>query len=79
MEQCRAVADKWDRLDFCRSLDRIFTKRSFAGTVVDVSQTVFSPHGRVLLVFIRMAHLAEPLMSKGGTLFTMTYYAARWW
>ena len=27
--------------------------------------------------FIRMAHLAEPLMKKGGTLFTMTYYGSQ--
>ena len=27
--------------------------------------------------FIRMAHLAEPLMKNGGTLFTMTYYGSR--
>src|SRR5213078_3231835 len=27
--------------------------------------------------FIRMAHLAEPLMRKGGTLFTMTYYGSQ--
>ena len=27
--------------------------------------------------FIRMAHLAEPLMPKGGTLFTMTYYGSQ--
>jgi enoyl-[acyl-carrier protein] reductase I len=27
--------------------------------------------------FIRMAHLAEPLMRKGGTLFTMTYYGGQ--
>ncbi len=27
--------------------------------------------------FIRMAHLAEPLMHKGGTLFTMTYYGSQ--
>jgi len=24
-----------------------------------------------------MAHLAEPLMRKGGTLFTMTYYGSQ--
>jgi enoyl-[acyl-carrier protein] reductase I len=24
-----------------------------------------------------MAHLAEPLMKKGGTLFTMTYYGSQ--
>jgi acyl CoA:acetate/3-ketoacid CoA transferase alpha subunit len=27
--------------------------------------------------FIRMAHLAEPLMRSGGTLFTMTYYGSQ--
>src|SRR6201999_3052798 len=27
--------------------------------------------------FLRMAKLAEPLMKKGGTLFTMTYYGSR--
>ena len=27
--------------------------------------------------FIRMAHLAEPLMTNGGTLFTMTYYGSQ--
>jgi len=27
--------------------------------------------------FIRMAHLAGPLMTKGGTLFTMTYYGSQ--
>jgi len=26
--------------------------------------------------FIRVAHLAEPLMTRGGTLFAMTYYGA---
>jgi enoyl-[acyl-carrier protein] reductase I len=27
--------------------------------------------------FIRMAHLAEPLMKNGGVMFTMTYYGSR--
>ena len=27
--------------------------------------------------FIRIAHLAEPLMKNGGTLFTMTYYGSQ--
>jgi enoyl-[acyl-carrier protein] reductase I len=27
--------------------------------------------------FMRMAHLAEPLMKDGGTLFTMTYYGSQ--
>ena len=29
--------------------------------------------------FLRMAHLAEPLMKNGGAMFTMTFTAARWW
>ena len=32
---------------------------------------------RIMLDLIRMAHLAEPLMRKGGTLFTMTYYGSQ--
>jgi enoyl-[acyl-carrier-protein] reductase (NADH) len=27
--------------------------------------------------FIRMAHLVEPLITRGGTLFTMTYYSSQ--
>ena len=27
--------------------------------------------------FLRMAHLAEPLMKNGGTMFTMTYYGSQ--
>jgi len=27
--------------------------------------------------FMRMAHLAEPMMKNGGTLFTMTYYGSQ--
>jgi len=48
------------------------------GRVVDV------PHDGFLKTmdiscwpFIRMAHLAEPLMKQGGTLFTMTYYGSQ--
>src|SRR5262249_32088560 len=38
---------------------------------------VFSHYEVSCWTFIRMAHLAEPLMRKGGTLFTMTYYGSQ--
>jgi enoyl-[acyl-carrier protein] reductase I len=44
-----------------------FTTVASEGTTI-----VFSPS-----TFIRMAHLAEPLMRNGGTLFTMTYYGSQ--
>ena len=48
------------------------------GRVVDVSRDGFLTTMDVSCwTFIRMAHLAEPLMRKGGTLFTMTYYGSQ--
>jgi enoyl-[acyl-carrier protein] reductase I len=49
-----------------------------AGRVVDVLREGFLTTMEVSCwTFIRMAHLAEPLMRKGGTLFTMTYYGSQ--
>jgi enoyl-[acyl-carrier protein] reductase I len=46
--------------------------------VVDVSREGFATTMDVSCwTFVRMAHLAEPLMRKGGTLFTMTYYGSQ--
>ncbi len=48
------------------------------GRVVDVSREGFATTMDVSCwTFIRMAHLAEPLMRKGGTLFTMSYYGSQ--
>ncbi|MBV8839950.1 MAG: SDR family oxidoreductase, partial [Alphaproteobacteria bacterium] len=48
------------------------------GRVVDVTRAGFGATMDVSCwTFIRMAHLAEPLMRRGGTLFTMTYYGSQ--
>ena len=53
-------------------------KDALHGRVVDVSRDGFLTTMDVSCwTFIRMAHLAEPLMRKGGTLFTMTYYGSQ--
>ena len=50
----------------CRDASSTCRAKAFA-TTMDVS----------CWTFIRMAHLAEPLMRKGGTLFTMSYYGSQ--
>jgi enoyl-[acyl-carrier protein] reductase I len=80
--QMEAVFDRigkdWGQLDFVIHSIAFSPKEALAGRVVDV------PHDGFLTTmdvscwsFIRMAHLAEPLMTRGGTLFTMTYYGSR--
>ena len=70
------IADAWGELDF-RPFHRFFAQGGAAGRVVDVTRGLSRHHGCVLLDLLRMAHLAEPLMRKGGTLFTMTYYGSQ--
>jgi enoyl-[acyl-carrier protein] reductase I len=53
-------------------------KEALQGRVVDVSREGFRATMDVSCwTFIRMAHLAEPLMRRGGSLFTMTYYGSQ--
>jgi enoyl-[acyl-carrier protein] reductase I len=72
------IAEDWGKLDFVVHSIAFSPKDALQGRVVDVSREGF---GATLDVscwtFIRMAHLAEPLMRKGGTLFTMTYYGSQ--
>jgi enoyl-[acyl-carrier protein] reductase I len=72
------LSKEWGRLDFAVHSIAFSPKDTLQGRVVDV------PHDGFLTTmdvscwsFIRMAHLAEPLMSNGGTLFTMTYYGSQ--
>jgi enoyl-[acyl-carrier protein] reductase I len=52
--------------------------KEWGGRVVDVQREGFLTTMDVSCwSFIRMAHLAEPLMKKGGTLFTMTFYGSQ--
>jgi len=73
-----SIAKTWGRLDFVVHSIAFSPKDALQGRVVDVSQEGFLTTMDVSCwSFIRMAHLAEPLMRKGGTLFTMTYYGSQ--
>jgi enoyl-[acyl-carrier protein] reductase I len=72
------IEREWGRLDFLVHSIAFSPKNTLQGRVVD------APKDGFLLTmdiscwsFIRMAHLAEPLMKNGGTLFTMTYYGSQ--
>jgi enoyl-[acyl-carrier protein] reductase I len=71
------IARSWGRLDFALHSIAFAPKADLQGRVVDCSRAGFllamdiSCHS-----FIRMARLAEPLMTDGGALFTMSYFGA---
>jgi enoyl-[acyl-carrier protein] reductase I len=72
------IAKDWGNLDFVVHSIAFSPKDALQGRVVDVSRDGFLTTMDVSCwTFIRMAHLAEPLMRKGGTLFTMTYYGSQ--
>jgi enoyl-[acyl-carrier protein] reductase I len=72
------IAKQWGKLDFVVHSIAFSPKDALQGRVVDVSREGFLTTMDVSCwTFIRMAHLAEPLMRKGGTLFTMTYYGSQ--
>jgi enoyl-[acyl-carrier protein] reductase I len=68
----------WSELDFVIHSIAFSPKEALQGRVVDVGREGFLTTMEVSCwSFIRMAHLAEPLMPRGGTLFTMTYYGSQ--
>ena len=72
------IGKEWGKLDFLVHSIAFSPKDALQGRVVDVPQEGFLTTMDVSCwTFIRMAHLAEPLMRKGGTLFTMTYYGSQ--
>ena len=80
--QMEAVFDRikqeWGRLDFLVHSIAFSPKEALGGRVTDVTRDGFLTTMDVSCwTFIRMAHLAEPLMKNGGTLFTMTYYGSQ--
>lgn len=79
--QMEAVFDeierRWGRLDFALHAIAFAPKDDLRGRVVDCSRDGFLLAMDVSCYsFIRMARLAEPLMTDGGALFTMSYYGA---
>ncbi len=72
------IAEQWGILDFVVHSIAFSPKEALQGRVADVSRDGFLTTMEVSCwTFIRMAHLAEPLMRNGGTLFTMTYYGSQ--
>jgi enoyl-[acyl-carrier protein] reductase I len=72
------IAKVWGKLDFVVHSIAFSPKDALQGRVTDVSREGFLATMDVSCwTFIRMAHLAEPLMRKGGTLFTMSYYGSQ--
>ncbi|MDG4596566.1 MAG: enoyl-ACP reductase FabI [Candidatus Contendobacter sp.] len=72
-----AIRQHWGRLDIAMHSIAFAPREDLHGRVVDCSREGFLTAMDVSCYsFIEMAHLAEPLMVDGGTLFAMTYYGA---
>jgi enoyl-[acyl-carrier protein] reductase I len=72
------IKKEWGHLDFLLHSIAFSPKEALHGRVIDVQRDGFLKTMDVSCwSFIRMAHLAEPLMKRGGTMFTMTYYGSQ--
>ena len=72
-----AIERKWGKLDVALHSIAFAPREDLHGRVTDCSREGFLMAMDVSCYsFIRMAKLAEPLMTDGGTLFTMSYYGA---
>jgi enoyl-[acyl-carrier protein] reductase I len=71
------IRERWGRLDFVIHSIAFAPREDLHGRVVDCSADGFTQAMRVSVhSFLRMARLAEPLMTNGGALVTMSYYGA---
>jgi enoyl-[acyl-carrier protein] reductase I len=80
--QLEAVFDRvnteWGRLDYLIHSLAFAPRDDLHGRVIDCSKPGFLTAMDISCwSFIRMAKLAEPLMSEGGAIFTMTYYGSQ--
>jgi enoyl-[acyl-carrier protein] reductase I len=72
------IQQEWGTLDFLVHSIAFSPKETLCGRVVDSPRDGFAATMDVSCwTFMRMAHLAEPLMKNGGTLFTMSYYGSQ--
>ena len=71
------LKSEWGRLDFLIHSIAFAPRNDLHGRVIDCSVEGFQTAMRVSCYsFIEMARLAEPLMTEGGALLTMSYYGA---
>lgn len=72
-----AVAQRWGRLDFLLHSIAFAPREDLHARVVDCSREGFLQAMDVSVhSFIRMAHLAEPLMAAGGCLQTVSFFGS---
>jgi len=72
------IQKEWGQLDFLLHSIAFSPRETLHGRVIDVEREGFLKTMEVSCwSFMHMAHLAEPLMKKGGTMFTMTYYGSQ--
>ena len=72
------IETEWGQFDFLVHSIAFSPKDTLRGRVVDTPRDGFLTTMDVSCwSFLRMAHLAEPLMKRGGALFTMTYYGSQ--
>jgi enoyl-[acyl-carrier protein] reductase I len=72
------IEKDWGQLDLLLHSIAFALKDDLQGRVVDCSKEGFLLAMEVSCwSFIRMARLAEPLMKRGGALFTMSYYGSQ--
>ena len=69
------IEKEWGQLDFLLHSIAFSPKGALHGRVVDVDREGFQKTMDVSCwSFMRMAHLAEPLMKNGGTIFTLFFF-----
>lgn len=72
-----AIGERWGRLDFLLHSIAFAPRDDLHGRVVDCTRDGFLMAMDVSVhSFIRMARLAEPLMTEGGCLQTVTFYGS---
>lgn len=72
-----AIDQKWGKLDFLLHAIAYAPKSDLEGRMADTSRQGFLEAMNISChSFVRMAHLAEPLMRDGGCLLTTTYYGS---
>ena len=72
------IKNEWGQLDFLLHSIAFAPKEALHGRVIDVQRDGFLKTMDVSCwSFMHMARLAEPLMKRGGTIFTMTYYGSQ--
>ena len=73
----KRIGDEWGSMDFLIHSIAFSPKDALHGRVVDVSREGFAATMDVSCwSFLRMAHLAEPLMRSGGSMFAMSYFGS---